>query len=187
MEACLRALEAFISPSAATACDIKEIEMALQHYHLYSEEETEALGCPEERTLQIGGKHSHGSHLSSCFLRSLCFGCHHPLHGHRNPDIFDLHTSHFDSPLLRGTVKDSLGDKHSSQKKSTGGAGRTLWYLPCHVNRRKGRLQEDGTLPRCWHTQWHEHGRYPSLMKLLLIFDVRYWLILKVFPYVRLL
>lgn len=103
------------------------------------------LGAQRYRTLQTGGKYSHGSHLSSCLSCSLCFGCHHPLHGHRNPDIFDLHTSQFDSPLLCGIVKDGLGDKHNTQQKSTGGAGRTLWDLLCHVNRRKGRLQEDGT------------------------------------------
>lgn len=43
----MRALEAFISPSAATTCDVEEIEMALQHHHLYNEEETEELGSPK--------------------------------------------------------------------------------------------------------------------------------------------
>lgn len=138
MEACLRALEAFISPSAATTCKVGEVEMALWHCPLWGnptftmkrkKKKRKGTWMPGTRIQELGGRHCCESHLSSCLSSSLCFGCHGPLHGHRNPDIFDLHTGHFDSPLLCSAVEDSLG---TNTQPITKGAVRAE-RKPCHV------------------------------------------------------
>lgn len=94
---------------------------------------------PETRIWELGSRQCCGSHLSSCLLSSLCFSCHCPLHGHRNPDIFDLHSGHFDSPALCGTVEDNLGTNTQPTRTSTVMAQRKLQNMPCCLDRRKER------------------------------------------------
>lgn len=107
-----------------------------------------------------------GSHLSFCLSSSLCFSCHCPLHGLGDPDVFDLHTGHFDSPLLCGTVEGGLGDKQHA-RKSTVLAERKPRGVPC-LDRRTGQTctAGRGMLQGHQHPAWCVHH---SPMKHLLV------------------
>lgn len=98
-----------------------------------------------DKEMRAEGRHCHGSHLSSCLSSSLCFSCHCPLHGHGNPGVSDLHTGHFHSPLLRGTAKGSLRDKHTTRQEEHSAGRESHMVCPAQTERQgKPAQQQEG-------------------------------------------